>query len=405
MLANLFRRFTSDKQLQESAFSLYNFPSTITRLLNKKGFIDATEIQKSTWPLIMQGKDLVGIAKTGSGKTLSYLLPMIPHIMKTQKNNLKTQRNQQPTSLVILPTRELAKQVSDEFNYFAFACGIRFATVYGGEKKYRQQTFLNNGVHTVIGTPGRIIDFMSDNVLELGKVDYLVVDEADMLFDMGFEQSVRNIIMSTSDVRQTVMFTATWPKQIEVFASDYLTNPEKIQIGGSEITMNEDIYHMFIYCPEEVLQDNLTKIINENIDKKFLVFVNTKVHAEFIKEKLLEAKIKCESLHSDKDQFQRNLALKGFANGNVRVLIATDVASRGIDIKDIDYVVNYQMPTNSDSFVHRVGRTGRAGKQGIAISFYDEKSRKEVMKFVCGKMKDIGVKVPEKFKSIAYSYY
>lgn len=403
MLANLFRRITSDKQVQESAFSMYNFPKTIVSLLNKKQFIDATEIQKKTWPLIMDGKDLVGIAKTGSGKTLSYLLPMIPNIMKINKNNLKTQKNQQPTSLVILPTRELTKQVAEEFSYYSHPCGIRFATIYGGEKKYRQEVFLNGGVHTIIGTPGRIIDFMSENKLSLDKVSYLVIDEADMLFDMGFEQSIRNIIMSTSDVRQTLMFTATWPREIEVFASDYFTNPEKVQIGNSSITMNEDIHHDLIYCPEEVMKDKLTNLINQNKDSKYLIFVNTKVNAESIKAHLSEMKIKCETLHSDKDQFHRNLAIKLFSTGGINILIATDVASRGIDIKNIDYVVNFQMPTHSDSFVHRVGRTGRAGKKGIAISFYDENSKKDVLKFVCTKLKDIGVSVPEKFKNLAYN--
>ena len=200
MLGKVIKRLSSETLSQASPFSAYPFPSFVQKVLSNKEFIDASDIQKQAWPPILEGRDLIGVAKTGSGKTLTYLLPMISNIIKSHRNNLKVQRNHKPTALVILPTRELAKQVSNEFSYYAYPGGIRFSTVYGGEKRFAQKQILTSGVHAVIGTPGRITDFMSDDSLSLANINYLVIDEADMLFDMGFEQAVKNIILSISDI-------------------------------------------------------------------------------------------------------------------------------------------------------------------------------------------------------------
>lgn len=401
MLGKVIKRLSSETLSQASPFSGYKFPSFVERVLSNKEFIDATDIQKQAWPPILEGRDLVGVAKTGSGKTLTYLLPMISNILKSHNNNLKIPRNHQPTSLVILPTRELAKQVSNEFSFYAYQGGIRFATVFGGEKKYAQKQILTSGIHALIGTPGRIMDFMSDESLSLSNIKYLVIDEADMLFDMGFEQVIRNIIMSISASKQTVMFTATWPKEIAMLASEFLDNPVKIQVGNSELSMNEDIQHKFIFNPPETVNDGLVKLINDHAGSKFLIFMNTKVGVDKLRGSLKNYNIDAESLHSDKTQYERNYAMKIFTSGGVRILIATDVVSRGIDIKNIDFVVNYDIPTHIDDYIHRCGRTGRAGKKGTAITFYHYGSKRVVMKAVEKKLKEIKQIVPSEFREIA----
>lgn len=402
MFSRVLRKFTSEILSSTSPFSAYQFPSSVENVLKVKNITEPTEVQKAVWPVIESGKDLVAVAKTGSGKTLGYLLPMVKNLLKKNNQKMITRRNQPPNSLIILPTRELTNQVASEVIHFCSPAGIKHASVYGGVPKFEQKFSLSRGVHTVIGTPGRIADLISDESLILSKVEYLVLDEADMMLDMGFENIVRAILSNLPIQKQTVMFTATWPKEIALLASDLLNNPERVQIGSSELSMNEDIKHKFIYYEQNDKQFQLGALLSEEPEKKYLIFTNTKRMTEQLKIFLINNNLKAESLNSDKDQKERNYAMKAFTSGISNILIATDVASRGIDIKGIDYVVNYDIPNNIDDFIHRVGRTGRAGNKGVAVSFYGNDSKKAVLKGIMNKLGEIKQQVPHNFKQLAF---
>ena len=402
MFSRVLRKFTSETLSSTSPFSAYKFPASVETLLKNQNITQPSEIQQAAWPVIESGKDLVAIAKTGSGKTLGYLLPMVKHIIQKNSQKMILSKNQPPNSLIILPTRELTNQVAAETLKFCAPVGIKHASIFGGVPKFEQKFFLTRGVHTVIGTPGRIADFLSDGILVLDQVDYLVLDEADMMLDMGFENLVRAIISNLPNHKQTLMFTATWPKEIALLASDLLNKPEKIQIGSSELSMNEDIKHRFIHYEKEDKLHQLNALMSEEPDKKYLIFANTKKMTEHLKIFLINNNLKAESLNSDKDQRERNYAMKSFTSGNANILIATDVASRGLDIKGIDFVVNFDIPNNLDDFIHRVGRTGRAGNKGVAVSFYGNDSRKIVMKGIMNKLAEIKQQVPHHFKQFAF---
>ena len=370
MFSRTLRKIGSNDKSLITEFSEFKFPTSVEAALRRNGFVSPTDIQKAAWPIIDSGKDLVAVGKTGSGKTLAYLLPMVKHVIRKNLNNVCIKRYQKPNSIIVLPTRELTLQVANEFANFCAPAGIKHVSIYGGVSKLDQINRLLNGVHTCIGTPGRINELLSEKSLRLENVDYLVLDEADMMLDMGFENSVRSIIKYLPVKKQTLMFTATWPDPISVLASDLLSNPEKVQTSSSELSMNDDIEHKFIYYEIDYKMSQLNTLIHEEPNKKYLIFANTKWMTDKLATFLIENNYKAESLSSDKDQRQRNLAIKMFRTGSSNILIATDVASRGLDIKGIDFVINYDIPTHLDDFIHRVGRTGRAGKKGVAISFF-----------------------------------
>ena len=401
MFSRVLRRFSSQISSLNSAFAPYKFPASVEQALKKNSITRPSDIQKAVWPVIERGKDLVAIGKTGSGKTLGYLLPMVKHVIRRNFNNLSVRKSQKPNSIIILPTRELTIQVANEVAQFCGPAGIKHVSVFGGVSKQDQVFCLNQGVHTCIGTPGRINELLLEKTLRLDNADYLVLDEADMMLDMGFDASVRSIIKMLPEKKQTLMFSATWPDQISALASDLLVNPEKVQIGSSELSMNEDIKHKFIYYEIDDKINQLNTLIHEEPDKKYLIFANTKWVTAKLESFLIENNYKVESLNSDKDQAQRTSAMKMFSSGMSNILIATDVASRGLDIKGIDFVINYDIPSNLDDYIHRVGRTGRAGKKGIAISFFGKDSNKRVMKGIINKLSEVGQQVPYVFKKVA----
>jgi ATP-dependent RNA helicase DDX5/DBP2 len=405
MIGRVLRVFSSEALPNSSAFSSFKFPTLIENILKAKKFEKPTDIQKRTWPIALEGKDLIGIAQTGSGKTLGYLLPMITHLLNANNNNMSVKKDQPPNGLILLPTRELANQVSSELTMYGGLAGVRHTAVYGGASRYDQKFSLKRGNHAIVGTPGRIVDFLSDNCLDLSKVNYLVIDEADLMFDMGFESIVRTIISTTAETRQTLMFTATWPKEIAILSSDLMNDPEKVQIGSSDFSMNENITHRLVYSDDEDKFKSLLTILNENPESKYLIFMNTKKQAEELKMMMKTENIVVDTLHSDKDQRQRNVAMRLFTMNKIKILIATDVASRGLDIKNIDFVINYEIPPTLDDFIHRVGRTARAGSEGVAITFYSNKSRKNVMKGIMKKLREVNQSVPTSFTEIALEEY
>ncbi|OMJ68926.1 hypothetical protein SteCoe_33491 [Stentor coeruleus] len=401
MLARfLFRHFSEPISQSVSLFESLKFPPFIRRIFDQKEFVEPTPIQTQVWPHALDGKDVIGIAQTGSGKTYAYAVPSIMNITKSVENNFSVQRHQGPLCVILLPTRELCKQVHAEYCRFAYSIGIRVAMISGGESRNRQITACIGGVHTVIGTPGRIMDLHAGEFLDLSKVNNLILDEADHMLDMGFEDQIRNIVYNMPKNRQTLMFTATWPEKIQNLASEFLIDPLKITIGDTDLTMNEDIEHQFIYAPDDTKSKHILSLINENDKNKFLIFVNRKSEAELLKQFLIENDVKCDTLHSDRDQMIRSMVISNFRTKKLMVLIATDVASRGLDIKGIDAVVNYDFPKNFDDYIHRVGRTARAGAKGLAISFINFESHAFTMKKLKKSLELINQPVPSFFDDI-----
>ena len=385
---------------QASAFAPFNFSPFIVKLFSDMGFTAPTPIQVESWPVIQSGKDLIGIAQTGSGKTLAYSVPMLMHVISQHNNMLKTARFQPPITMVVLPTRELCRQVSLEYRKFANAIGIKVATVFGGEQKGLQISMINFGIHTIIGTPGRMLDLMAGGSLNLKNVNYVVLDEADLMLDMGFEEQIRRILSDVSQKRQMLMFTATWPREIQALAEEFLTTPQKITIGGTDLTMNKDIVHKFFFSSDFEREKLCTDLVQKNVDGKTLIFTNTKADANQLQDYMKQKDINCEALHSDKEQMTRNYIIREFKNSMLKVMIATDVASRGLDIKDVNLVINYEMPRNFDDYIHRVGRTGRAGKKGVAISFVNQDTNIGCLKRLKFSLKEMGHTVPPEMNEI-----
>ena len=402
MLARTMSRMFASTSIsqQASLFDTLEFPSFVRKIFDDSSFVEPTPIQAQAWPLALSGKDVIGIAQTGSGKTLAYAIPSLMHNIKEKNNNLRTTRKQPPTSMIVLPTRELCKQVSEVYCKYAFSIGMKIATVYGGDNKSYQIHQISPGIHTVIGTPGRMLDLMNQEILDVSHVNFLVLDEADLMLDMGFEDQVKRLVATTKEKRQTLMFTATWPREIQSLASEFLTNPSKITIGETDLTMNENISHKFLFASDQMKNHAILDMLTQDPDGKVLIFTNTKRDADHLQEFLHGNKIKSEALHSDKSQLIRNMIIREFRNNSIKIMIATDVASRGLDIKDVGKVINHSMPQNFDDYIHRVGRTARAGKKGVAVNFVNYKANKVCLKKLKAALLKLGHSVPKEMNDI-----
>jgi len=345
------------------------FPRSIKDQLLKAGFPAPSQIQQYTWPLAFQGRDTIGVAATGSGKTLAFLLPAFTYIME---QNI---RAGEPIFLCLAPTRELAVQIEEESVKFGRSSGIKTTCCYGGAPKHGQAADIRSGVHGIIGTPGRVNDFLEGGQLRLGSVCKLVLDEADRMLDMGFEPQIRKILNQVPRQRHTLFFTATWPQSIRRMASEFLKDPYQVQIGNrDELKGNQDIVQMVKICTNynksQVLNDVLRQAgvsDRNNSQSKGLVFCSTKRMCDQIADQLRRGGVPCDAIHGDKDQRSREKALNDLKSSQIKLLVATDVAARGIDIKGVTLVVNYDAPSNTEDYVHRIGRTGRAGQKGYAI--------------------------------------
>ncbi|OMJ85970.1 hypothetical protein SteCoe_12603 [Stentor coeruleus] len=349
-------------------FQEASFPDYILRCLSDAKFVKPTSIQSQGWPLALSGKDMIGIAQTGSGKTLAFILPAIIHINDQEK----LRRGDGPIALVVSPTRELAMQTSQECNRFGRPCHIYNSCIYGGVPKIYQQRELEKGVHIIVATPGRLIDFLEMGATNLKRVTYLVLDEADRMLDMGFEPQIRKIVSQIRPDRQTLMWSATWPKEVQNLAKDFLTDPIHIQVGSLNLSANSDIKQVI-----EVVEDSgkillLLKILKDVMTKgyKILIFTETKRGCDLLARDLKGENFPVGSIHGDKTQRERDQVLRDFRYGRINIMVATDVAARGLDVKDVGLVINYDFPMSIEDYVHRVGRTGRAGETGTAISFF-----------------------------------
>ncbi|MGB1599242.1 MAG: DEAD/DEAH box helicase, partial [Promethearchaeia archaeon] len=331
----------------------------------RAGFEIPSVIQSQAWPAALKGRDVVGVAKTGSGKTLGFLVPGFVHIM----NGGRKDPRHGPTILVLAPTRELATQIQEECEKFGRCVGMSSTCVYGGAPKGNQLRDIRNGCTIVVATPGRLNDFLEGGQINLSQVSYMVFDEADRMLDMGFEPQIRKIVARIPPTRQTLFFTATWPKEVRRLASEFLESPAIIYIGDTNsLVANKDvtqIVHVVDDRPgtkDYMLQDIIRK---EGHGARIIVFCSTKRMCDQLERSLMRV-APCSAMHGDKDQHQRTRTLNEFKDGRTPILIATDVAARGLDVKEVKAVINYDFPSNVEDYVHRIGRTGRAGAKGTA---------------------------------------
>ncbi|XVF58051.1 hypothetical protein PTKIN_Ptkin07bG0031600 [Pterospermum kingtungense] len=355
-----------------TSFEATGFPSEILREVHNAGFSAPTPIQAQSWPVALQSRDIVAIAKTGSGKTLGYLIPGFIHLKRCHNNP-----QMGPTVLVLSPTRELATQIQDEALKFGKSSRINCTCLYGGAPKGPQLREIERGVDIVVATPGRLNDILEMRKISLHQVSYLVLDEADRMLDMGFEPQIRKIVKEVPARRQTLMYTATWPKEVRKIAADLLVNPVQVNIGNvDELVANKSITQYV-----EVLQPmgkhrRLEQILrSQEPGSKIIIFCSTKKMCDQLARNL-GRQVGAAAIHGDKSQTDRDYVLNQFRTGRSPVLVATDVAARGLDIKDIRVVINYDFPTGVEDYVHRIGRTGRAGATGLAYTFFGDQDSK-----------------------------
>lgn len=355
-----------------TSFASSGFPSEILREVQNAGFSAPTPIQAQSWPIALQSKDIVAIAKTGSGKTLGYLLPAFIHLKRTN-NNAKMG----PTVLVLSPTRELATQIQDEAVKFSKTSRIACTCLYGGAPKGPQLKDIDRGADIVVATPGRLNDILEMRRISLHQVSYLVLDEADRMLDMGFEPQIRKIVNGVPARRQTLMFTATWPKEVRRIAADLLVNPVQVNIGNvDELVANKSITQHIEVLTYVEKQRRLESILrSQDQGSKIIIFCSTKKMCDQLARNLTR-QFGAAAIHGDKSQADRDHVLNQFRSGRTPVLVATDVAARGLDVKDIRVVVNFDFPTGVEDYVHRIGRTGRAGATGIAYTFFGDQDAK-----------------------------
>ncbi|CAM8996797.1 hypothetical protein QQ045_006738 [Rhodiola kirilowii] len=348
-------------------FSDAGFPEYVLEEVSKAGFKEPTAIQSQGWPMALKGRDLVGIAETGSGKTLAYLLPAIVHVNAQPF----LAPGDGPIVLVLAPTRELAVQIQEEATKFGSSSKLKSTCIYGGVPKGPQVKDLKKGVEIVIATPGRLIDMLESNNTNLRRVTYLVLDEADRMLDMGFEPQIKKIVSQIRPDRQTLYWSATWPKEVEQLAMQFLHNPYKVVIGSHDLKANHSIRQYVEIVSENQKYNKLVKLLEDIMDgSRIVIFMDTKKGCDQVTRQLRMDGWPALSIHGDKSQAERDWVLSEFKSGKSPIMTATDVAARGLDVKDVKYVVNYDFPGSVEDYVHRIGRTGRAGATGTAYTFF-----------------------------------
>ncbi|XP_037046610.1 DEAD-box ATP-dependent RNA helicase 20-like isoform X4 [Bradysia coprophila] len=366
------------QQLEES-----NFPESVMIEMKKQGFTTPTSIQAQGWPIALSGRDMVGIAQTGSGKTLAYMLPAIVHI----QNQPRLQRGDGPIVLVLAPTRELAQQIQAVTHDYGLNSNplIRHTCIFGGSPKGPQARDLDRGVEVIIATPGRLIDFLERGVTNLRRCTYLVLDEADRMLDMGFEPQIRKIIEQIRPDRQVLMWSATWPKEVQTLAEDFLNEYIQINIGSLNLAANHNIRQFIEICQEEEKEGRIINLLREiaaDRTNKIIVFVETKKKVEDILKSIRQEGFAATSIHGDKSQPERDFVLTDFRTGKSSILIATDVAARGLDVEDVKFVINYDYPNSSEDYIHRIGRTGRCQQSGTAYTFFTPGNARQARELV-----------------------
>ena len=346
-------------------FDMLGLAPTLNTALKRLNFTQPTPIQNQAIPLALEGHDIMGLAQTGTGKTLAFGLPLIDHLLAAPgKPAPKTVK-----ALILAPTRELVNQIAESLKALAEGTKLHVATVVGGQSIGRQINILMRGTDILVATPGRLIDLMDRGAVDLGKVNHLVLDEADQMLDLGFIHALRKIAQRLGTPRQTMLFSATMSKQMEELSQAYLKNPRKVQVSPPGKAADKVTQSVHFLDSKAEKSAKLREILSQDPDALTLVFARTKHGAEKLMKGLVADGYNAASIHGNKSQGQRDRAIKAFRDGTITTLVATDVAARGIDIPGVAYVVNYDLPEVPDNYVHRIGRTARAGREGEAIAF------------------------------------
>lgn len=359
----------------------------LLKAVAERNYTSPTPIQQTTIPIVLEGKDVIGCAQTGTGKTAAFALPILDKLLPQQD---ATKGDKKIKALVISPTRELTQQIEESFKTYSTYTNLRTTSVYGGTSMSPQIEQLKKGLDVLIATPGRLLDLHKRDVVNLDYIQILVLDEADMMLDMGFIDDVKKIERLCPNKKQTLLFSATMPPKIELLADELLTEPKKVSvtaISSAAKTVSQEVYK--VEKPKKI--ELCLHLLRNNLHGNMIIFRRTKFGVEKLEATLLKNNYKVDSIHGDKTQSARTKALNKFKNKEVNILIATDVAARGIDIPDLDIVINFDLPNIPESYVHRIGRTGRAGKEGRALSFCsaDEKT------YLTDIQKLIGKEIPE----------
>ncbi|QWB95947.1 DEAD/DEAH box helicase [Mycoplasmatota bacterium] len=336
----------------------------ILKALERQGYETPTPIQEMSIPVLLEKHDVLASAQTGTGKTASFAIPIIQGLY----GNPSLVKPRIIRTLVLAPTRELAEQIKDSFRLYSHGMDLKTDVVYGGVSQHKQELSVRRGLDILVATPGRLLDLVNQGIVKLNHVEYFVLDEADRMLDMGFIRDVRKIVSYIKKERQTMLFSATMPNEILTLAHELLNDPKRIEITPRE-AMIDKIDQSVYYVAKSKKVDLLIDLLVNPFMRRVLVFTRTKNGANRLVKALLAYGVKADAIHGNKSQNQRTKALQNFKNNKLRVLVATDIAARGIDVDDLTHVVNYDLPETPETYVHRIGRTGRAGQSGIALSF------------------------------------
>lgn len=398
-------------------FSQIQFPPKLQALMDQYKYSSPTPIQAQSLPILLSGRDLIGIAQTGSGKTLAFLLPAFKKFFSIHRDYFSSNRDEEyseeklsppskrlnPKVLVLAPTRELALQIFDvvrQFRMFKTVC------LYGGSDRRKQVVFLENQTPLiVVSTPGRLKDLLDSNCLSLKEIEYLVVDEADRMLDMGFEPQISYLINQCPKERQTMMFSASWPDEVKSLVHRYLRpNHAFLSIGGTKLVANHNIEQHVTVCAPNERDQQLGEVLRNHPDERVLVFANTKAGCDRVARMVQRStRTRAFPLHGDMTQNQRERTLQDFKSDRIKVLVATNVAARGLDIDDVSVVVNYDMPDDIETYVHRIGRTGRKQNKGHSYSFFIDNEKTTLAKKLVEIMEESRNEVPDELREIAQS--
>jgi len=343
----------------------------ILKALDTEGYTTPTPIQEQAIPVVLQGRDLLGCAQTGTGKTAAFAIPILQKLYE-QKTDDRAPK--QIKALILTPTRELAIQINESFEAYGKHTGLNHLVIFGGVSQQAQTNGLRRGVDILIATPGRLLDLMQQRFVSLQHLQFFVLDEADRMLDMGFIHDVKKIITKLPAKRQTLFFSATMPTEIAKLSQSILSNPVKVEVTPAATTA-EKVEQAIYFVEKENKRDLLLHILKDKNIASALVFTRTKHGADKVAKELNRANVKTDAIHGNKSQNARQKALSNFKNGQIRVLVATDIAARGIDVELLSHVINFELPNIPETYVHRIGRTGRAGASGIALSFCDREEK------------------------------
>ncbi len=342
----------------------------ILRAIIAEGYLTPSPIQAKSIPALLQGRDLLGVAQTGTGKTAAFSLPLL-HRLAASGNKALAHK---PRALILAPTRELAGQINDSLRTYGRNVPLRSAVVFGGVSIRPQIQTLIRGVHILVATPGRLIDLMNQGKVRLDAVEVFILDEADRMLDMGFIRDVKKIASALPNKRQTMLFSATMPGTVQSLADGLLNNPVRVEVAPRATTA-EKVEQRLLYVQKEKKRALVTELLNDSDIERVLIFTRTKHGADKVARHLLQNGVEAGAIHGNKSQNARQRALDAFKSGQIRALVATDIAARGIDVEGVTHVINFELPNEPESYVHRIGRTARAGASGIAISFCDSEER------------------------------